>query len=450
LRINSEKQKLLLEYLISSTEVFSLCLAIISDEYFNPELKAAVTFIKKYYDDYNATPNSEQIKVETGIELNEKQITMDQIKYCTTEIQSFCRFKALSNAIIDASDIILSENEDEYDGIPDLIRQALLLSINDGLGLDFFNDNVIERIEKRHEKKLMLPTGFTQFDNKLDGGPERGTLTIFLAPSGGGKSLSLANFGLEYYLQGLNVVYFTFELSQDLLDERYLYMLTSLPKTEVYHKREDVSKIVSSLNNGDGRLTISYMAPNETKTNHIKAYLKEYELKYKCMPDVICVDYIDLLSPNKKISLENVFQKEKYASEDLRHLCIEYNILGMTASQLNRSALEAESVGHQHIAGGISKIYTADNVVSINLSDAMKTKGECCMEWLKTRSSDGVGKFTYLKYDGGTLRFSNKEVDKSKGFKVKEKKIDINKTVGKDSKPGNKLDSLIDLMPDEY
>jgi hypothetical protein len=110
-----------------------------------------------------------------------------------------------------------------------------------------------------------------------------------------------------------------------------------------------------------------------------------------------------------KISAENMFVKDKYVSEELRNLAMERNLLMVTASQLNRSAVEEIEFDHSHIAGGISKINTADNVVGIFTSNAMRERGRYQIQFMKTRSSSGVGQKVDLKFDKDTLRIEDLE-----------------------------------------
>jgi hypothetical protein len=119
----------------------------------------------------------------------------------------------------------------------------------------------------------------------------------------------------------------------------------------------------------------------------------------------MCVDYLDLLMPvSAKVSPNDQFVKDKYVSEELRNLAREMNILFVTASQLNRSAVEEIEFDHSHIAGGISKINTADNVFGIFTSRAMRERGRYQIQAMKTRSSSGVGQKVDLEFDIESLR----------------------------------------------
>jgi hypothetical protein len=108
-----------------------------------------------------------------------------------------------------------------------------------------------------------------------------------------------------------------------------------------------------------------------------------------------------------KVSPENLFIKDKYVAEELRNLAKELNVLFVTASQLNRSAVEEIEFDHSHISGGISKINTADNVMGIFTSRAMRERGQYQLQLMKTRSSSGVGQKIELQFNVETLRITD-------------------------------------------
>ena len=108
-----------------------------------------------------------------------------------------------------------------------------------------------------------------------------------------------------------------------------------------------------------------------------------------------------------KVSPSDLFIKDKFVSEELRNFAVENDILLATASQLNRSAVEEVEFDHSHIAGGLSKIQTADNVIGIFSSQAMRERGRYQIQFMKTRSSSGVGQKVDLAFDIAGLRITD-------------------------------------------
>jgi len=295
-----------------------------------------------------------------------------------------------------------------------MIKKAVQVGLTRDMGTNYFEDPRA-RLMKIKDKNGQLSTGWKSLDDKLFGGMNRGELNIFAAASGGGKSLFLANLGCNWALQGLNVIYLTFELSEELVGMRVDSMMTGVPSREVFKQLDDVEMKVKILGKKSGHFQIKYMPSGKT-ANDIRAYLKEYEIKMGHKVDVLLVDYLDLLMPmNKKISPADLFIKDKFVSEELRNLAMEKQCIFVTASQLNRSAVEEVEFDHSHISGGLSKIQTADNVIGIFTSRAMRERGRYQIQLMKTRSSSGVGMKIDLEFNVDTLRITDCEQEDSYG-----------------------------------
>jgi len=399
-----KKQTLLLEYLISSSDTFAICAAIVKPTYFDPELRNAVTFIHEYYEDYNTTPTAKQVEGETGIELDPEPVTKDQIEYCTDQIEAFCKRKAIESAVLSSPALI---DKGDYGKVEELIKDAVTVSLNRDLGLDYADDPE-ERLRQLAQSEQTQSTLWKEFDELLNGGLVRKQMLLFSANSGGGKSIAMANLGLNMMRQGLNVLYITLELSEGMVSLRYDNMVTGIPAAGWQYKISEIATKVESETKDMGKLTIKYMNSGST-ANDIRSYLKEFELKEGYVPDTIIVDYLDLMGANEFISADNVFEKDKAVSEQLRNIANDYNAFMVTASQQNRGAVNQTDLNHSHIAGGISKINTTDIYVSIIMNDAMRAAGEIAFMFLKTRSSDGVGKTVYLSWHANTLRITDQD-----------------------------------------
>jgi replicative DNA helicase len=184
-------------------------------------------------------------------------------------------------------------------------------------------------------------------------------------------------------------------------------MMTNTSSKDIFKDIDTVEMKVKMLQKKSGGLQIKYM-PAQSNVNDIRAYLKELQVKTKRQVDFLCVDYLDLIMPvSAKVSPNDLFVKDKYVSEELRNLARELNVLFVTASQLNRAAVEEIEFDHSHISGGISKINTADNVFGIFTSRAMRERGKYNLQLMKTRSSSGVGQKVELDFNLESLRITD-------------------------------------------
>jgi hypothetical protein len=202
----------------------------------------------------------------------------------------------------------------------------------------------------------------------------------------------------------MNVVYLTFELSEALVAMRVDSMTTDIPTKEIFKDLDTVEMKVKLVGKKSGAFQIKYM-PSGKNANDIRSFVKEYEIKTGKRIDVLLIDYLDLMMPmSRKVSPSDLFVKDKFVSEELRNLAMESNTVFVTASQLNRASVEEIEFDHSHIAGGLSKIQTADNVIGIFTSRAMKERGRYQIQLMKTRSSSGVGSKIDLEFDIDSLR----------------------------------------------
>ena len=383
-----DKQKLLIDIMLSSEEIFSRCQNILSPKYFVSKLRPAMKFIMSYANEYHVLPKVEHLNAETGLNfaLIDNILIQHQDSFLT-EIEEFCKNRALALAITESVELIEHGN---YGEVEKRVREAILISLQSDLGTNYFEDPRA-RLLKIKSRNGQMTTGWKTVDDKLYGGINRGEITIWCAGSGVGKSLFLQNQSLNMVRQGLNVVYITLELSEGLTSMRMDSMLTDVGTKEIFRNLDSVEIKVKQAGFKSGLLHVKQM-PQGSTVNDIKAYLKNYEIETQKRCDVLVVDYLDLLYPNnKKINPSDLFIKDKYVTEELRGLAVERNMVCLTASQLNRSSVTEQEHDHSMIAGGISKIQTADNVISIFASAAMKERGQYQIQFLKTRSSSGVG-----------------------------------------------------------
>lgn len=407
---SEEKQKLLVNLLLSSDEIFSRCQNILDQKYFVSKLRPAVRFILKYADEFRVLPKIEHVNAETNMDFVKiDDITLQHQDSFLKEIEGFCKNRALANAVYDAVDLIDKGN---YGEVEKRVREAILISLQSDLGTNYFDDPRA-RLLSIKDKNGQISTGWKTVDDKLYGGINRGEITIWCAGSGVGKSLFLQNSALNLAKQGLNVVYISLELSEGLTAMRMDSMLTDVGTREIFRNLDAVEIKVKQAQRKAGDLYVKQI-PQGSTCNDIKVYLKNYEIETQKRPDVLIVDYLDLVFPNnKKINPSDLFVKDKFVTEEMRGLAVERRMVCITASQLNRSATQEQEHDHSMIAGGISKIQTADNVISIFASAAMKERGQYQVQFLKTRSSSGVGSKVYLGFDPNTLKIFDLDEDAS-------------------------------------
>jgi archaellum biogenesis ATPase FlaH len=403
---NHDIQKLYLEMFLADAESFVRCQNIFDHENFDRKLQPIAKYLKEYVDKYKVMPELRIIKAETGVDLQDAtDVPKENYEWLMDEFERFSRHKALERAILASADLL---EKGEYGPVEKMIKDAVQISLAKDMGTDYFA-NPRERLLALKDNNGQLSTGWKAVDQKLYGGFNRGELNIFCGGSGAGKSLFLQNLAVNFASVGLNALYITLELSEALTSMRIDSMITGITTREIFKSIDEVELKVRVAGKRSGAIQVKYMPSGKT-VNDLRAYVKEYSIRKGYTPDVILIDYLDLLMPiSIKISPENLFIKDKYVSEELRNFAMEIKAITVTASQLNRAAVEEVEFDHSHISGGLSKIQTADNVIGIFTSRAMRERGRYQIQFMKTRSSSGVGQKVDLAFDPDTLRISDCE-----------------------------------------
>jgi KaiC/GvpD/RAD55 family RecA-like ATPase len=358
--------------------------------------------------EHGTLPTIEQINAVTHTNLRPvPELNDGHYDWFLDEFEGFTRRQELERAILASADLL---EKGEYDPVEKLIKDAVQISLTKDMGTDYFDDPRA-RLMSIKDNNGQISTGWYMLDKKLYGGFNKGELQIFAGGSGSGKSLFMQNLMVNWVMSNKNCVFITLELSEDLTSMRMDAMMTDTASSRIFKELDSIELKVKMIEKKSGKLRIKYM-PAQSTVNDIRSYVKELEIQENTKIDCMCIDYLDLLMPvGTKVSPENLFVKDKYVSEEIRNLAKELDIIMVTASQLNRSAVEEVEFDHSHISGGISKINTADNVFGIFTSRAMREQGRYQLQLMKTRSSAGVGQKIDLEFDLNTLRITDAGVE---------------------------------------
>ena len=403
-------QKLFLEMMLQDAQSYVRVQNIYNPENFDRSIRAAATFLKEHSDNHHTLPTISQIKATCNVELKAvPDLGEGHYDWFMQEFEGFTKRQELERAILKAADLL---EAGDFDPVEKLIKDAVQISLQKDMGTDYFADPAA-RINKYYNSGGQVSTGWPQMDRLLYGGFSRGELNIFAGGSGSGKSLVMMNIALSWLQAGLSGVYITLELSEELTSLRTDAMLTGMGTKDIRKDIDTTTLKVRLVSKKSGQYRVKAL-PAQSNVNDIRSYLKEVQIQTGIKVDFVMVDYLDLVMPvSVKVNPNDQFIKDKYVAEELRNLAKELNVLLVTASQLNRSAVEEVEFDHSHIAGGISKINTADNVFGIFTSRAMKERGKYQIQCMKSRSSTGVGQKIDLEYNIETMRITDPGLDES-------------------------------------
>jgi replicative DNA helicase len=244
-----------------------------------------------------------------------------------------------------------------FDEISKTINEALKLGTTSDFGYDYLVD-----FERRFQIKARNPItmGWSEIDNVCKGGLGTGELGVVIAPTGAGKSMVLVHLGTEAIKAGKTVVHYTLELADSVVASRYDSCLTGIELKDLFSYKEQIYESVQNLS---GKLIVKEYPTKSASTNTIKLHLEKLKVK-GIKPDMIIVDYGDLLKPisnqkEKRQELETIY-------EELRGLAQENTCPVWTASQTNRSGLNAEVITMESISEAFNKCFVADFICSVS------------------------------------------------------------------------------------
>jgi replicative DNA helicase len=291
------------------------------------------------------------------------QETVPNSKYIADEIVTFCKHQAIRKAAMEIPDLL---NNNEFDAIAKVMGNALAVGdMNADLGIQYFS-SFTQRIAYRAEmqERRIFPTGITPLDTYIGGGLKAGQLGIWMAPTNRGKSVALVHCGKRTVIYKQNVLFYTLELEEEEVAERYDASFTGVKVNDLVDYEDVVASGIDELGRKHGNSLLIKSFPTKTATvDTLRAHLKQC-LSVGFVPDLICVDYLDLMKSH--IPRREKREELTDITEGLKGLAGEMKIPIWTATQSRRAAVAKETHGEDDVAEDWGKMFTADIVITIN------------------------------------------------------------------------------------
>jgi replicative DNA helicase len=351
------------------------------------EVKYVITNILDYYKEFIEFPTRGMLRDRIS-----KQLTVDdsyvddilaivdrpsnprEIPAMRASVVEWARHQAYE--ILFNAETIAKFHAKEYAYIEDVFERARRVDQIRGQSMWFFDD--LEKLFEEDQSER-LTTGIEDIDKALnDGGPARGDLCVWMAPTGVGKSIMLINNAVANSMKGYKALVVTLELSSTKSAIRLLGAMTKksvATKTERTKNQEDLIKtarhLKQSVNAGD--IVIHELPPDEVSVDAIYALLDDLRRERGFIPDVICLDYLDLLISRRASDNDDQYGRQKAVSVQVRGLAKKTNTVVFSATQTNRggndtkdSKGEKRMIGVSNIAESYGKSMAMDYLVSLN------------------------------------------------------------------------------------
>jgi len=365
----------------------------LSDEYFeNTSHQWIIKEILKYFNKYHTVPSMDAIKVEVQKIDNEvlkiaikeqlvqayRESEQTDIQYIKDEFLGFCKNQQMKKAIVTSADLLVTN---DFDSIRQIILNALKIGEVRSIGHEYEKD---VETRYREDNRSPIPFPWDTFNNITQGGVGKGELAIVFGNPGGGKSWAIIAMAAHAAKLGFNVLYYTLELSETYVARRIDANLLNVPVDQITKHRAEVEQIVESL---PGKIKVKEFPSGKTTLDGIEQHIEQLKTQYEFNPDIIFIDYIDLLKNSARDRLEGT--EDIYTS--VRGLARELGLPIVTPSQANRTGAKSDIIEGDNIAGSYSKLMIGDIVVSLARNRKDKLEGTGRWHIMKNRlGADGM------------------------------------------------------------
>ncbi len=343
------------------------------------EVQYIVASIMQYYEEYGVYPTRNML-----LDIVKKKLTVDDPGF--EDIISIVETKsdprevpALKDTLIEWArsrsygmlfdpETIQKYNNGDYEELEEIINQARNIQDFGQQGFWFFDS--VDRLFMQEELEHFT-TGFPELDTYLnEGGPSRKEVVVWMAPTGVGKSIIMCNNAVASVMDGRNVLYITLELSDLKSAIRMLGAFTNQPiNNNRFDMQAQMTSMISKIrNSGAGDLVVYQYPPDEINVDHIHALMDNLKKTKGWQPDVVVIDYLELMRSRNESDNRDEYTRQKAASTQIRGLAIKENVLIFTATQTNRSGNESQLIDVTKMAESYGKSMPMDYLVSLNQS----------------------------------------------------------------------------------
>jgi len=388
-----EFQKKIFASILTDIDFSRKILPILDVQYITePSLQWLLKKIHFYFIKYKTVPNFAFFKnelVKDDIQSIKKHVSIilkdiksyfnsSDLSYIKDEIHQFCVDSKMRIAVLESIDLI---ERKQYEKVRVKMNEALLAGTPSEDGMNYKED-----IHSRYKEDGMsyVKTRWKSFNDNLGGGLPNGSLTVIIGSSGGGKSWLLCDIGQFAAMSGLNVAHYTLELSSEYTGRRYDKITTRSTDDEMLNTMrladddEDKISFIETIKSIQGDVDIKYYAPNYGTISMIRSHI-EYKIQKNVRPDIIIIDYPDLLrseGTDGTVNLDLIYK-------GCKAIAMDYFVPVVVVTQSNREGMKTDIIKETHISDDINKLRIADIFVSWNRTDDERDYGR--MWWIKNR-----------------------------------------------------------------
>lgn len=416
---NVEQEKIFFNYFLENPHYFNL---IRKTFFSNEDISQLAAVAKKFYEKFHESPSREQMKVlmkkidedyETEIvnAIYDIKISEFDSVWLKETTEAWITWQNFDKQLVKTIEYVKTQKVTP-DNVTEVVGKATrmissdsIISFDNNFGLDFFRPE-----DHRQDVVKQIPSGYNFINEKL-GGYDQKTMVCYIGAPNVGKSIFLCNEAANFVKNGYNVLFVSCEMSEQKVLRRIGSNLLNIGMDEYINKSRDVELIKKKLKkvgNGlmpHGKLWIKEYPTSTATPFDIETYIKTFSETHDYKIDVVVVDYLGIMASNRNNSTDNMYLKNKVIAEDLRALAVKYDLLVVTAMQINRgSGWDNTDMKMEDIAESAGIPATADTMLGIIQDAVMYTNEEYWLKLLKVRDGEGKNRKCKLKIDYNYMR----------------------------------------------
>lgn len=352
---------------------------------------------------------SQAVEIITAMSKMYKE-ELPSAEYVASKVSAFASEQAITGAIMRLAEMLSKKGVSEKAKMEAIMREALLVGQEqDGEAVSYW-EKVEERTQERLDKiaGIRPPEGITtgnlEFDALLlHNGWGRRELSSIMGGAKTGKTTALVNFAKGASMAGFNVLYATLEVSERILSERLDASVSDIEIKNLGMNVLEVQRRIKATRHGELRVA---EFPSGTLTpNKLREVIDKNQSAIKGKFDLIVVDYADIMAPN--IRTNDTIENSKSVYVDLRAIAFDYNAAVLTATQTNREGFKSTVAKAEHVAEDFNKVRTVDLMISINITEEERARGEARLFFAASRNQES-GFTVHVKQNIAKMRFLEK------------------------------------------
>lgn len=404
-----------------------------SAQYFdNPRIRLAIEMSLKFFNKYSSLPSINTLNALIQ-KISEKDKTVDSVAtikeievamsipdqydpiFVKDTVLDFIKTKAAYYVFLQNVDQLESKNEKrDISKCAESLQKISEISFDIDLGMDYYKD-IDSHLDRISMPEAKIATGFGDLDKMTNGGlPKDGRcLTVFMAPTGIGKSLFMSNLAKNLMQQNLFPLIISLEMPEDVYAKRIDAHIT---EDDVNLLQLDISNVKNKIINFKALypfsdLQIKEYPPGSITCNNLRSYVDKIVRMKKRKPDIFIVDYINLMLANSGTigKNEDMYNRVGEITKQLRALSYYYKAPVVSGAQVNRNGFNTSEISLEDVSESAQILFHSDLIVGAFQVAGDREANKISTVILKNRLGGNVGRVSEYHINYKTLTIKNPE-----------------------------------------